>query len=176
MRESKVDPQQKILSVTVGLLTVIIGLFVVIKPFEGVNFLLIVALLALGLYELFGWFRAENRTIWALAGGCVSLLFAVLALFNIINILFIWDILLYTIPIWAICNGLIKLAGVFALMRRGEGGFGWKLLTGFFGILLGALLLILPAAGIMTMTEFTGILTGVLLLVFGINVIVDAYA
>ena len=61
-------------------------------------------------------------------------------------------------------------------MRRGEGGFGWKLLTGFFGILLGALLLILPAAGIMTMTEFTGILTGVLLLVFGINVIVDAYA
>ena len=167
MRESKVDPQQKILSVTVGLLTVIIGLFVAIKPFEGVNFLLIVALLALGLYELFGWFRAENRTIWALAGGCVSLLFAVLALFNI---------LLYTIPIWAICNGLIKLAGVFALMRRGEGGFGWKLLTGFFGILLGALLLILPAAGIMTMTEFTGILTGVLLLVFGINVIVDAYA
>ena len=43
---------------------------------------------------------------------------------------------------------------------------------GLFGILLGALLLILPAAGIMTMTEFTGILTGVLLLVFGINVIV----
>ena len=75
--------------------------------------------------------------------------------FNIINILFIWDILLYTIPIWAICNGLIKLAGVFALMRRGEGGFGWKLLTGFFGILLGALLLILPAAGIMTCLLYT---------------------
>ena len=51
------------------------------------------------------------------------------------------------------------------------------IILGFAGvILLGALLLILPAAGIMTMTEFTGILTGVLLLVFGINVIVDAYA
>ncbi|MBQ9942602.1 MAG: hypothetical protein IJP03_06320 [Christensenellaceae bacterium] len=176
MRESKVEKKQKLISVGTGLAVVAIGALVAVRPFNMVNILLIVACVAVGLYEFNRWHISADRAIWALLAGIVSVVFALLGICNLAGVLFAWDIVLYTIPSWGICYGAIKALGAFQMYRAGETNWGWGMLTGVLSVLIGALLILLPLLGIMTMTEFTGMLIGVLLLVVGINISVDAYA
>jgi len=177
MRDSIVEPGRKLLSMAVGMAVAVIGLLVAVHLFSGVNYLLVLALLALGAYEIVKRRKpGGGQNHWFLAAGLLSLLAAAVCLLNMADTLLVWDAVLFTIPIWAITNGLCKLASALHTFHDRGIGWGYLVFTGGFAVLMGAVLILFPLAGILTMSEFTGILIGILLLIYGINVMADAYA
>jgi len=176
MRESIVEPREKFITLAAGLAAALIGTLIGVQLLGGAALLCALALIILGCYEFYRWSLAPVRSVLALIDGGAALLAALICLCNYFGVIFTWEAHLYTFPLWAIVSGLLKLLRVVQLYRGGEYGWGWMLLCALLSALAGVLLLILPAAGIMTMSEFSYMVIGLVLLLHGVHVVVDAFA
>lgn len=175
MHESKASTTQKIFSVGLAIILTIIGLIFAIKPVKSFYFLFIIAFFLFGVYELYRYAKVVPKNIWYLVGGIVNIVFAIMTIGNVANFLFVWDMMLFMIPIWGICLGISKILAGVHMCKMGLGGWAWPVGLGVLALLMGLVLLLFPGWGILTMFEITGILVGVLLLFFAINVLIDAF-
>lgn len=152
-----------------GLLALIFGVLCFVLPEGALTALVLVFgayALANGIFAVVGALKASRRHRrwwWVLLEGIVSIIAGLLV--------FMWPgitalILLYLIAFWAIITGGFEIGTAIQLRKEIDGE--WLLaLSGIASILLGAVLLIYPAAGALAVVWLIGayaIVFGVLLI------------
>jgi uncharacterized membrane protein HdeD (DUF308 family) len=91
---------------------------------------------------------------WMVAEGTISVLAGLVAL--------LWPgqtalTLLFLVAIWAIALGVAQIAEAFVARRRVDGTWGWALAGGVLNVLFGAVLLVWPGSGILTLLWLIGV-------------------
>lgn len=91
---------------------------------------------------------------WSVFQGAVSILAGLLAL--------IWPgatalTLLFLVAFWAIVLGVAEIGQAFVARKRGEDTWGWTVAAGALNIIVGILLLVWPATGILTLLWLIGV-------------------
>ena len=158
-----------------GIFGVIFGVIALVSP--GIALLTLVWLF--GFYAILDGIsavvigirtRGEPNWVWTIIQGVVSVLAGVIAL--------VWPgvtalALLFVVAFWAIMLGIAEIAGAFASRRSGSNAWGWTLGAGALNVVLGIVLLIWPASGILTLVWLVGIFTlagGIALIVLSFRV------
>ncbi len=157
-----------------GIVAIIFGILAFVFP--GITFQVLVLFFGAfafwdGLFAVIAAIRnrgANNRFWLLLFEGLVGIVIGILAFFlpGLTSLA-----VLYTIAAWAILTGILEIAAAFRLRQelRGE----WMLgLSGLLSIILGILLAVFPAAGIVAVTWMIAayaIIYGVLSLVLAVR-------
>lgn len=167
--------QQKVISIAVAIVMIVVGLFIALSPGRTFYFMFIIAFFVLGFYEFFKYRTSYPKSKWRIVGGIASILFACFSIGNVTGIVAMIGMVELIVPIWAIVTGIIHIVQGMEMRKAGLNSSTWVIVSAILGIILGIILLAFPIMGILTMVEITGMLIGVLMLIFGINVIIDAF-
>jgi uncharacterized membrane protein HdeD (DUF308 family) len=156
-----------------GVLAVLFGLFALFAPGTA----LLALVFVFGAYALLDGITAvvagvrhrrdEAHWVWHLVEGAISIVAGIVA--------FAWPgvtalAILYLVAFWSIFTGVSEIVESFAMRRRGAPTWGWVLVAGILGVLLGIVLLLAPGGGLLTLLWLLGIYA----VVFGVIIIVWA--
>lgn len=150
---SDVQKSTRIALIIQGILALVIGIVMLVWP--GPSVIVFVALFAAwlfidGLFSIIGWAtrRRENRSAWSLVRGILAIIVAVIAVFLPAAAAVA---IVVVVGIWAIVLGVVQIATSLAF-KRVDAPLWWvPLVTGILGIIIGILLLLNPAAGIISL-------------------------
>ncbi len=134
-----------------GLAAVAFGILVIVFPGLAIStFVILFAAYALvdGVFTILAAVRNRQQSRWwvYLLEGIVSVIAGILALaYPGITAL----VMLYLIAFWAVMTGVLEVWAAIQLRKEIEGEF-WLGLSGVLSILFGALLILFPGTGILT--------------------------
>lgn len=162
-------------SLLVGLLAIIVGIWALATPyaaFSGLIVLFEVALIVAGILDIV--FAVSNRQVlygwgWNLAAGILEVLlgFALIA----IPMADVAMVMIYVVGFWILFRSIWAIGASFDLRQVGIRGWGWLLTLGILMVLLSFLFLLSPAFG----AGFIVIFVGIALLVYGVFRIMLAF-
>lgn len=162
-------------AVIAAALAIIIGMVIVFDPSSATYFLFIIAFFFLAAYEFYRYkiFRPQN--IFFLLGAIINVLALILSIFAVADAVLVFSVYEVIVPIWGIAAGLLHVAAGFKYFTVGARNCGVIMVSGAVCALGGALLIVLPIIGWLTMTEFVGMISGIMFLTAGINALVDVF-
>lgn len=142
-----------------GVAAILFGILAIVSP--GLTALVLVSffgayLLVDGIFALVGAVRAaERKTEWwpLVIEGIAGIAIGVLA-FLLPGAMGL--AILYLIAAWAIVTGIFEIVAAIRVRREIEGEF-WMILGGIAAVVLGILIVIFPAAGVVTLIWVLGI-------------------
>lgn len=158
-----------------GIIAILAGIIMLVWP--GPSVLVFVGLFAAwlivdGLFSGIGWFFQDKRTrtVWGLVAGIVSVLAGIVVLFMPSAVALAIVIL---VAVWAIIIGIVQIFGAFGLRRMGVGLWWSLLISGGIAILFGILMLVNPAAGIISLLWMVAVVViaeGIAAIVLGVKI------
>lgn len=162
-------------SLLVGLLAIIVGIWALATPYAAFSGLLVlfeVALIVAGILDIV--FAVSNRKVlygwgWNLAAGILEVLLG-LALIAI-PMAEVAMVMIYVVGFWILFRSIWAIGASFDLHQVGIRGWGWLLTMGILMALLSFLFLLSPAFG----AGFIVIFVGIALLVYGVFRIMLAF-
>lgn len=162
---------EKILPIILGLLFIILGVFMLFNPIVTLIYiwLMIGAIMIMsGIIQIGAYFRAKHilhHAGWLFGEGALDI---------ILGILFIFTagaapaVLPFFVAIWMIIVGVIRLFFAIDMKKSGMRRWSWLLIAAILAILLGILIMFIPAFG----AAFLVALTAFFVIYYGIAIIV----
>jgi len=164
----------KIVSIIIGIILVISGIFCFATPattFFSIGSVLVGFLLfIMGFYQILSFFpRSSGSSVWELIGGILTVVVSILLLINIPAQIIIDVVLIYIFAVWILISGIIRIF-VAAKFKPRYWGFG--LAVGILSAILGLYSFFHPI-----ITAFAlGILIGLWVVAYGVSMIVMGIA
>ncbi|NQU38137.1 MAG: DUF308 domain-containing protein [Actinobacteria bacterium] len=152
-----------------GIISVIVGAIVLVRPFTAVNVAAIIFgiwLLVSGVIQLAQAFNSRLETVARVLNGVTGLIGIVLGILCLESVENRISLLILFIGIWWIIRGIVQII----VGASGEGG-GVAVFLGVVGLIAGIVLLVWPIA---TLTVLT-VVVGIWLLVLGLFEIIAAF-
>lgn len=150
-----------------GVIALIFGFLILLWPPNVVMLTIFVGAFAFvwGIFALLASIKADKGRRWVriLEGVCGI----ILGLILLIRPVVFTAVILWFIMAWLVVSGIFKIVGGFTL-PKGDGSKGLLVVNGFLALIIGVLLIALPAAeGLVVMTiliGFYGIFAGITLI------------
>lgn len=147
------------ISLIIGILALIVGIWSLFIPFETFAVLTIIFVISFfveGILEIV--FAISNRKIqsgwgWSVAMGVIDIIFAVILM---MNMALAPIVLSYVIAIWVLIRAIWGIAIAIDLKNIPNSGWGWLLTFAILGILLSLLMLFRPLFTIAFSAYFVG--------------------
>ena len=136
----------------VGLLMLIVGLFLFFRPIGTMVIGSVVAGVCLVISAIFYFvgffFNLKSASAgWMLIAAILNFLIGMLLMSRLgLSI----AILIFIFGVWAVALGAVHFANSFALRHLRHSGWGWQLVGGLIGILIGLIIIFNPLVGFVT--------------------------
>lgn len=148
-------------SLLVGILALVVGVWALMTPAESLFALAVlfeVALVVAGVLDII--FAASNRKIlygwgWNLAGGILELLLGIMLM--AMPMASVAVIFIYVVGFWMLFRSLWSIGASFDLHQVGIRGWGWLLTLGILMAIFSFLFLVSPSFGGIFVVMFVGI-------------------
>ncbi len=155
-------------SLLVGILAVIVGIWALMTPYASFAALIILfeaALITAGILEIV--FAVSNRKIlvgwgWSLTAGILEILLGIMLVAT--PMVEVGLILVYVVGFWILFRSIWSIGASFDLHQLGVRGWGWLLALSILMVLFSFLFMLSPAFGGIFMVIFMGMA----LLVYGV--------
>ncbi len=163
----------RVVSIILGILLVLAGMFMVVTPgatYASMSWVIGFLLILVGVNELAQYFAAGKtgkRSTWELVGGILSLVLGALVLFNPMLGIFVELSMTYAFDIWLIIGGILRIARAFEMRKTKEKNWGWVLTMAILSVVVGVYALF----HIGTLMLAIGIMVGVSVMMSGFNLI-----
>lgn len=155
------------ISLVVGLLALVVGIWSIGNPFATIGALtifLIISLLVSGISDIY--FSISNKNIlkgwgWTFAIGIISIIFGFILLSRPIESMLV---LIALVGFWVMFISITSISGSVEMQRAGFSGWGWLLAFGIMGVILSFLLITKPvfaSSFIIAMFSISMILYGI---------------
>jgi uncharacterized membrane protein HdeD (DUF308 family) len=152
-----------------GIIAILIGLFLLFRPAQTTTFLIQILgifWLAEGILSVIGGLIYSGNRVWKLLSGILSIIAgAVILMYPIYSSVIVLTLFVIFIGIWAVVTGVVKI--VLALKGGGR-GIG---IIGILTIILGLLLLVNFAAGVLVLPWVFGLF----LILGGIGTLIEGF-
>lgn len=153
-----------------GVISVLVGILVLIRPFTAVNVAAIIFgiwLLVSGVFQLAQAFNSKLETVTRVLNaitGVIGIVLGIICLESVQNRI---SLLILFIGIWWIMHGIVQIVGG----ASGQAGGGWAVFSGVLGLIAGIVVLIWPINSLAVLT----LVAGVWLIVLGIFEIIASF-
>ena len=160
----------RVLAIIVCLLMIGAGLFLFVVP-ASVVWLFAFAVFARGIGLIVNYVASKDaRRGWDLLSGAIDILFGAMMLFGTVEMKVAGVVTIEIfVAIWILFTGFTRLFSGFGLKKEGAKGWGWTLVGGILAILAGAVFLIWPLMGAVTLVGFAGIFAGISFVIVGVT-------
>ncbi len=168
----------KVISIILGVLMVMAGIFMVMTPgitFASMGWVLGVLLILLGASGVVQYFTAGKngkKSVWELVGGIFSLVLGGVVLINPFVALFAEVALAYAFDFWLIIGGFTRIGQAFEKRKEKEKNWGWVLTMGILTVVVGGYALFHVA----TLALALGMMAGIAVMMSGFNLIAASSA
>ncbi|MDO5561160.1 MAG: DUF308 domain-containing protein [bacterium] len=157
----------------IGLLMLVVGIFLLVRPIGTMIFgtmLIGLALMIAGIFYFVSFFFNLKAPWagWMMITAIINFLVGALLLARPSLSL---DIIVFLFGLWAIALGASVFANSFAARTFRHSGWGWQLVGGLLGILVGILIIFNPLAGFVTLNW----IIAVAFIFYGIANIIGAF-
>lgn len=162
------------LSILLGVVFIIVGIWILFVPVEGYVALSIVfsiTVLITGIIEII--FAASNRHVsswgWYLAGGIIDLIIGIML---IASPMLSMEVIPFIIAFWLMFRGFSSIGYSMDLKRYGTNEWGWYLAFGILAVICSLIVLWQPAIGALYavyMIAFAFLVTGFFRIMLGIE-------
>ncbi len=172
----------RILTVIIGILVVIGGIFAIFTPgatFLTLGWLLGLALVVAGVNSLAAHAALKKEakkdgkkaatTMWDVISGLLTTVLGLLVVFNAFALFLTEAIMIYLFAAWLVVTGVLRVFTSFKLMRR-KYSWGWVMFAGILGGVLGIYTFFHPLIAAFSL----GYLLAFWILFTGINLIITA--
>ena len=171
----------RVLSVILGILVAISGIYLICAPGLVMRFIATIAAIAMiveGVGSICKWNDGRKAGVsdtFTLVGGIISLVVGIIVLCGFFAQLLFDAILVYFIIIWVILVGIMRICASLKLrsaikdnnFKNPKISWGWILAAGILLILCGVLCLVYP----LIMSNMIGLVVGISVLVAGVGLI-----
>lgn len=148
------------LSLLVGILAIIVGIWCLVSPDKslvGITYVFVFSLLIAGILDIV--FAISNRNEmygwgWNLAGGILEVLLGIILLS--LPLLIITGIIIYLVGFWILFRSIWGIGESCQLQALGVRGWGWLLALSIISVILAFLYLLSPVFGGIFLILFVG--------------------
>jgi len=161
------------ISLITGALVVALAFFIAVYPHRSADWVFIPAFIVIAAYEFAKAAKSSRAGYFYVAQfgiTVIGLVFVILAYSGLLAA----SVALVVVPAWSAANGAVRIAAGLYLRGRAH-DWNWSAVLGALMVLAGAVMLILPGVGWLTMDTFIGIILGVIMFVAGIGSVADAF-
>lgn len=157
----------KFLWLVSGILLVFVGVITMIFPsdtFQVISMIIGITVLLTGIFNIVVYMTAKNTVFgagWVLIEGIID---CIVAVFLLCGNMIVADALPFIFAMWIIFTGVARTITAFELKNAGILGWGWLVLTGIAGIVVGFFCFFEPVAAKIAVS----ILLGSILILEGI--------
>lgn len=157
----------KVVTIILGILTVILGVFCIFRP--GVTALSLAwmfgaLMLFYGLMVVINYFTKKIGTGWDLTFGILGVIGGAGLLFNYFSRFLADAVLIYMLGIFVAVAGVLRIIAAFHAKKAKSGSWGWILVFGILSVIFGIFMVTHPMVAFLSvgyMIAFSIIMQGV---------------
>lgn len=166
-------PNYKWLTFIIGIFSIAVGIISLMHPIitiDMLTLLFIIFFLGSGISQIvysFSNWKITQRFIWIFIDGIINIVFAIIMIVLPSERI---EIFIYFISFFVLFQGIITIFTAFAFTKLHPNVWGWYVLTGIIGCVLGAIMLIQPKLA----QEFISIIFALSFITYGVYKILFA--